>query len=194
MCVPIFILNSSRTHYKIKYELVVWDTQTGVVIGGANTEIVTEASTGFVEKIMFHGDQRTITLVASSQGMQLSAYNVLDGMQLCHSRIPHSWNPRLGNHWVYNDTLWLAIGFETNGTPAINICTFQPTSNPPLYIVSSFPVQSSGVQFSFSPVSFHASYYTGRNVIILNVQDSRLLFSTGHQHLAKHTFWLFTLG
>jgi len=134
---------------------------------------------------MFHGDQKTITLVVScpnQAGMlvidpiwQLPTYNVLDGIELYHDRIPSLYNARLGAHWVYKDVLWFAIEFETNGAPTINICTFQPTSTPPLYIVSSFPVQSSGGKFSFSPISFHASYLTETKIIILNVQDSRIL-------------------
>ena len=166
VCGPILTSISKRSTQS-KCTVVVWDTQTGVVIGGA--------STGIAEKIVFHGDQRTITLVEFSQTLQLSVYDILDGTQLCQGEIPHLCNPRLGAHWVYKDILYLSIDPKTKGMPVINIYTFQPTSTPQIHTISSFPVQPYGGAFSFSPVSFHASYFTGTKITILNVQDSRLL-------------------
>ena len=45
-------------------------------------------------------------------------------------------------------------------------------------MVESLPIPSQSGKFSFSPVSFHASFVTLNEVTILNVQDSKTLLST----------------
>jgi len=57
----------------------------------------------------------------------------------------------------------------------INIQEVQPTSNPPLAVVKSFPIPPQGGVFCFSPVSFHASFVSGGGVAIFDVQDSKVL-------------------
>ena len=167
-----------------KYKLVVWDTLTGVVIGGAGT--------GYTNKIIFHDDQRTITSIESSQDLRVWTYDVFNGILLSQGEVPQA---ELGGHWIHKGALWLAIfSFKTDRIPAINICKLQPTSPslfpmPPhggkvsllqVFFHASFPtltIPTPGgeVWFSFSPVSFHASFLTQTKITILNVQDSSLL-------------------
>ena len=54
----------------------------------------------------------------------------------------------------------------------------QPASNPSLPVVASFPVSSHDGEFSFSPVSSHASFVTETEVAILDVRESKTVFQT----------------
>ena len=144
--------------------LIVWDTQTGVITRKVNTEQSGE--------IMFHGDQRTITVMP--MGQCFYTYDTLNCMQLCQGEIPLSLNFDLGSHWVYNCTLQFAISSKAKGKFVINIYELQPTSIPPLHILSLFPVPFECPTFSFS-VSFHVSFFSEGKVVVFDVQDSKLL-------------------
>ena len=157
--------------------LIVWDTQTGIAIN----EIFICATIGFGEicdRLMFHGDQRTITLIMShkwnlSEG-GFYTYDAISGTQLCQGRI-QSTPSILGTSWAHKDVLRFAVSFETDGKPMINIYELQPTSTSPLHMVSSFPVPTCGGEFTLSPVSLHASFVTEIELIVLDVQSSQLL-------------------
>ena len=62
----------------------------------------------------------------------------------------------------------------------IDILELQPTSKPLLPVVESFsiPTPPQGGGFSFSPVSFHASFVSYMGIVILGVQDSKTLLQT----------------
>ena len=149
--------------------LVVWDVQTGVVIKTIYTPH------HFSDKITFHGDQRTITRIT---GSTFYTYGVLDGAQVCNGELLQSWDPRLGAHWVHGNTLRFATSFKADGELVINILELQPTATPPLPVVKSFPVLPCDGRFSFSSVSFHASFVSWEEVIILDVRDSKILLQT----------------
>jgi len=72
-------------------------------------------------------------------------------------------------------TLLLATSFEIGGKITIDIRDLQPTSSPPFPATESFLLPPHDGSFSFSPVSFHASFLTTREVVILNVQDLEIL-------------------
>ena len=154
---------------------IVWDIQTGVVIGGDGL------ITGHADKVIFHEDKRTITFV---DNLCFYTYGTLNSTRLCTSKIPSSWG-MLGAHWVNKDTLQFAVSSETGGKPMINIYTLQPTLIPPLHPLSLFPIPDHllsllpapyyEMKFSFSHISFHASFATSKGVVVLDVQDSRLL-------------------
>ena len=57
----------------------------------------------------------------------------------------------------------------------INIYELQPTSTPPFHMLSSFSVPYCAGTFSFSPVSFHASFITSARVVILDIQNSKFI-------------------
>ena len=147
-------------------KLVVWDTQTGVAIGTIDTQ-----SYG---RVMFHGDQRTITFIT---GNEVRTYDAVSGTQLCQDVLQSQAYLILGPFWTHKDTLQFAISFKTDGKPMVNIYEIQPTLTSSLHIVSSFPIPSHNL-FSFSPVSFHVSFATGEGFVILDIQDSQPLLQT----------------
>ena len=147
--------------------LVVWDTQTGIVIGSSNTQ--------HRGGIMFHGDQGSITLIP--WGHHFDTYNPLSlGLQ-CQGEILSPPDSQLGAYWIHEDTLQFATSFKTGGKSVINIFELQPTLTPPLHMLSSFSVPPQSGGFSFSPISFHASFVTLTEVIVLDVQNSKLLLT-----------------
>lgn len=131
---------------KLTTTLVVWDTQTGVAIG--STEL------GGHGKIVFYPDQRSITLISQDQ---CYVWNVLGNTQQYQYNILLS---NLGAYWNYKNTLHLATGPGANTEPSIDVYKLQPTSTPPLSVSSSFPIPPHSGMFSFSPVSYHASFAT----------------------------------
>lgn len=163
-----------------KAMLIVWDTQTGVVIGGAETQ--------YHGKIIFHRDQRTITLIQQNQHFYI--YDALNCMKSYQGEIPSLSNSGLGSCWAHNDTLQFATGFGANRELVIHELQLIPT--PKLHTISSFPIllpshipstQSLfGMQpqhtFSFSPISFHVSFFNEREIIVFDVQGSKLLLQT----------------
>ena len=138
---------------------------------------------------MFHGDQRTITLFTygwSPHNWVLYTHDALNGTQLCQVIIPSQTHHKLGASWVYKDTLQFAMSVEADGKSMINIYELQPTSASPLHTVSSFPIPSDIVlflmpsywNFSFSSVSLHASFILKKELIVLDVQSSKILLWT----------------
>ena len=149
----------------------IWDIQTGVSIKSVDT--------GISGKIAFHGDQRTFTLVGSNE---VYTYDGFKGIQQCQVKLLPSPLNQQGAYWVHKDTLQLATSSEANGKLMINIQELQPTSDPPLPVIQSFPIPPQCGIFSFSPISFHASFVTENEAVILNVQDSKILLSTQITH------------
>ena len=130
---------------------------------------------------MFHGDQRTLTVFhkeSHSLDWHFYTYDALSATQLCQGDIPTSGETWSVACWIYKDTLQFAVDLNTYGKLLINIYELQPTSSLPLHLLSSFPLLPQSGEFSFSPVSFHASFATDQEVIILDVQASRPLLQT----------------
>jgi len=141
----------------------------------------------FEKRVVFHGDQRTITLFThdwSPHNWVLYTYDALNGTQLCQVIIPYQTHHTLGASWVYKDTLRFAMGVKADGKSMINIYELQPTSASPLHTVSSFPIPSDIFlmqpywKFSFSSVSLHASFILNEEFIMLDVQGSQILLQT----------------
>ena len=149
--------------HKAEHILVVWDTQTGVVVN--------EFDPLDVGTVMFHGDQRTITLISSQS---IYTYDALDGVQLGKASLPLYSN--FGIHWIHENTLQFAINHNSGGKPVIDIYKLQPT-NPP-QILSSFPLPHKVAGFSLSPASLHISFISQEEVIVYDVQDSKPLLQT----------------
>ena len=117
-----------------------------------------------------------ITLVHEDQDFYM--YDTLSNVQLFQCEILPSQGSGFGAYWVFEDTLRFAMSHQTGGRLMINICELQQTLTPPFCVVSLFQVPPHEGEFSFSPVSFHASFVTQTEVIILDVQDSKLLLHT----------------
>ena len=152
-----------------------WDTQTGIAIW--------EIDTQSCDRVVFHGDQKTITLVKGlgrfpTNGWTFYTYDVVSGTQLCQVKFQSPAYFTLGASWVHEDTFQFAVCFKPNGKSVIKIHELQITSTPPLHTVSSFPVPFYGGGFSFSPAFFHVSFVTKTELIILDIQSSQLLLQT----------------
>ena len=122
--------------------------------------------------IAFYGNQTII--IVSGYSKILRTYDVVRGTQLSEGNLPLEAN-KLLIHWVPGESLLFATSFETDEGIVINIQDLQPTSNPPFPVVESFLVPSRGGVFSFSPVSFHTSFLTNKEVIVLDVRDTKTL-------------------
>lgn len=87
----------------------------------------------------------------------------------------------MGVHWTHQDTFQFATSLNTNEGLLITTYEFQPTLVPPHLLLSSFHISTSSptpiqyMEFSFSPATFHASFFTHVGVTVFNVQDSKVL-------------------
>ena len=146
--------------------MLVWDTQTGIVISHLKS-----GTTGY---IVFSGNQGPITLI---NGQHFFAYG-LNGIMLHKGQLQlpnvHQW----GAQWVHEGSLQVATSFETNDELTVNIQEFQLVSDSPHLTVKSFPVLPLSGGFSFCSASFHASFVTRTTVIILDIQGSKFLLCT----------------
>ena len=155
------------------FTLVIWDIQTGVIVG--------EPDIGHTDRLLFHGNHRTITFVSWPE--YLYVYHVHRGTQICYDlALPPG--TQLGGHWTHKSTLLLATSVQTDRECVISLCTLQPTSTPPLCILDSFRVPPYSGLFSFSPASFHACFLAEELVIILDIQDSKLLLQITKEEVA----------
>ena len=165
MSIPILILITiPSTRLK---SIVVWDIKTGVVIKNLVVDI------WGLRRIVFSGNY-TITLVTDYYEI-FRTYDLLEGTLLCDGKIllqPDGW---LGAHWEHENALRFATSSKINEKLAINIHQFQPSPTPLPQIVESFLVPPHYGNFSFSPVSFHASFVTDTEIAILHVRDSKIL-------------------
>ncbi|KAF9784574.1 hypothetical protein BJ322DRAFT_1219219 [Thelephora terrestris] len=84
----------------------------------------------------------------------------------------------VGGHWIHEGSLRFATSLETGDGLEISIREFKPTSTPPHPVVMLFHVPYYDGEFSFSPVSTHASFDTGWEVIVLDVTNSKTLLHT----------------
>jgi len=107
----------------------------------------------------------------------LHVYDVLKGVQLSEVLLP-SRAYHEHTHWGHRDSDLLVTSSEIDGKIMIDTWDPQPISSPPFPVIESFLLQPHEGKFSFSPVSFHASFLTTREVVILNVRDSKILLRT----------------
>jgi hypothetical protein len=107
-----------------------------------------------------------------------STYNPLTGTCLCKGTLLSPSGLCLGPQWAHKESFQFATSLRTDGELVVNIYEVQETSNPPLSLVQSFTMLPHNGIFSFSPISFHASFVSETEVVILDVQDSKILFHT----------------
>ena len=177
---------------------VIWDIQTGIIIRtidtrhtnpseyasprGVDTRHINLGGVGieYPGKIMFHGDQGTIVLaLQSSSHTHFYIYDMLNDLQLWKSRTLLQQGYRLGCYWIHEDALQFATISDGYKGLMFNIHELQPTLTPPVCVLSSFYIPPYRGEFSFSPASFHASFVTNAEVVVLNVQDSKVLLQAG---------------
>lgn len=146
------------------HHILVLDIQTGVVIAQVGTK-----KTG---DIGFSMNQGPITLIGRS-GFFIYGLN---GQVLHAGQLPLPNNFLVGAQWAHKGALWFVTRSEIHGQLAIDIQELQPSLDPLYHTVRSFLVPSFGGEFYFSPVSLHASFVTQNEVVIFDVQESRIIF------------------
>ena len=150
--------------------IVVWDIKTGAVI--KDIMISVEG----LRRIVFSGCY-TVTLVTDYYKV-FRTYDALDGALLCEGEILPRFDRWLGAHWGHGKSLRVVTSYATDGKLAIDIHQPQPSSIPPFTMVESFVVPPHFGVFSFSPVSFHASFVTQTEITLLDVRSSETLLRT----------------
>ena len=162
------------------YNLFVWDVQTGVAVTDDQFRGSVPHMLVVSEELVFSGNCRTATLLTGCGSFYVC--DVTNGTYMCKGKLAASSSFLLGGHWAHEDTFRVATSFKTSGKLIINIQELRPTINPPLLVVESFSMPPRDGGISFSPVSFHASFVSQREVVILDVRDSRVLLQVEAPH------------
>ena len=158
----------------------VWDVQTGVAI--------IDIHVSQFGVLVFSGNCRTITLLGSNDILYdeangtFSTYDGVNGTHICKGELPASSEFLPGAHWAYEESLRFSMSSESDAELTVNIWELRPTSTPPFHVVESFTVSLYDGETSFSHVSFHASFTTETEVVILDLRDSRTLLQVGPAH------------
>ena len=141
----------------------VWDIQEGSVISDINIG-------GFCE-IVLPGILGTLTFITRRGYSTYTGYERRSNGKLLQSQ-----EHRLGAHWAHGGSLRFATSLETGGG-FVDVWELQQAPGPPL-LVDSFRVPRRSGKFSFSSVSFHASFVSETEVVILDIRDSKVLLHT----------------
>ena len=148
-------------------KLVVWDTQTGVIV----------KQLGYRDSGWIGNDKHRRMFTFAEMAHSLLKDDTLNTKSLSKIRqAPKDWEP--GPHWFHEESLYFTTTLETCDKLEISIREFRPTPTPSYPVVESFRVPYHEGQLSFSPVSFHASFLTNTEVIILDVRNSNTLLHT----------------
>lgn len=144
--------------------IIIWDIQAGVIISSIPPQKFSE--------MVFTGNQRAITLFMHET---FCTYDGLTGTQLCDGRLASSPQRELGAHWTHGESLQFATISDAAEKLMISVCELQPTSSPPLLMVTSFPMPFHIGAVYFSPITLHVSFVGRKEIVILNAQDSKIL-------------------
>ncbi|KAF9784575.1 hypothetical protein BJ322DRAFT_852578 [Thelephora terrestris] len=147
-------------------KLVAWDIRTGVVI---KTLDVTLDSPSVQHQMLFEFAGRVHTFLRDGTH---------NAQALCEGQNT-SQKGQLGPNWTHEGSVRFVTSLKTGGKLRISIREFRPTPSPSHPVIESYDVPRHPGQFCFSPVSFHASFVTPVQVIILGVRDSNTLLLTG---------------
>ena len=129
-----------------------------------------------LRRIVFSG-YYTVTLVTDYYKV-FRSYDALSGALLCKGEILPQFDRWLGACWEHGESLRFVTSYVTSGNLAIDIHQLRSSSVPPFPMVESFVVPPHYGVFSFSPVSFHASFVTQTEITLLNVRGSEILLRT----------------
>ena len=147
----------------------IWDVQTGTIIY--------HIKHWEIDKLVFSGNYQTITLLGRDGTFR--KYDGLKGTCIHKDKLVLPPSFVLDAHWIYEKSFQFPTVSKNDRNLVVNIQEFQPTSTPPLSLIESFIVPPHDGEFSFSSVSIHASFTTKTKVIILNLQDLRILLQVG---------------
>jgi WD40 repeat protein len=168
---------TSQLRNQCQLHIWVWDIQTGVIINNINGSAspVGGSTSQDASGLVFSGDSMAITVLWKNGSFW--TYNTLKGTLIYANQLTPPSHFPIGAFWVHEESLRFSTCFKNNGKYVVNIQEFQPASTPllPLSLIKQFFVPPCGGRFSFSPVSFHASFVTQTKATVLDVQDSRIL-------------------
>jgi len=158
---PLLIF-ASRIFFSnfISSQVAIWDIQTGVVINSISFQNP--------YSMVFVGNQRTIALLTQDT---FCAYDSLTGTPLYDG----TFQGQLGAGWAHGESLRFVASSNSDGKFLISVYELQPTSSPPLVVVDSFPIPFNDGKFYFSPKTFHASFVASREIVFLDVRDSKII-------------------
>ena len=163
--------------------LVVWDTQTGVIV----------KELPYLDSDWFDHYEHGRTFALAEMAHTLLKDDTLNSESLSEIReASKDWEP--GPHWFREESLYFTTNLKTGDELEISIREFRPTPTPSHSVVKSFrvPYHNHKGQFSFSPVSFHASFITNTEVIILDVRNSNTLLHTEAPEKSYYSAGLFS--
>ena len=165
------LIHISRAGTFDRPRLLVWDILTGVVVSDIGNPSTRE--------IGFSGDRRIVSLLGNYfGGYSFCAYDAPEGTRLRDEGLTRWPDHQLGAHWPCKDNLRFATSSMAGGERVIEIHELQQILDSPLLLVESFSIPDYHGTFSFSPVSFHASFVTGTGIVVLDVRTSKLLLQT----------------
>ena len=145
--------------------IYIWDVQTGTIIYNIrNWEI---------DKLVFSGNHQAVTLLGRDGTFHI--YDGLKGTCVHRDKLMSPPSFMLDAHWIHKKSLLFPTISKKEEKLMVNIQELQPTSTPPLSLIVSFLVPPHDGEFSFSPVSLHASFTTKTEVTILDTQNSKAL-------------------
>ena len=120
----------------------------------------------------YSGDGGTITAIQENHIFH--TYDGQDYEKLCSGTLlPSKHSPCA--LWAEGESTRFSTSFKTGQQLVIDIREIQPTSDPPLTKLESLPVQFRQGKLFFSPASFHASFITETEVVIIDVRSSEVL-------------------
>ena len=143
----------------------IWDVQTGTIIYNIKH--------WEIDSLVFSGNHQTVTLLGGDGTFR--TYNGVNGICMHKDKVVTPPGFVLNAHWIHNKSLLFPTISKNGEKLMVNIQELQPTLTPPLSLIVSFFMPLHDGEFSFSPVSLHASFTTKTEVIILNTQDSKTL-------------------
>ena len=160
-------------------KFTVWDVQTGVVIEDFNLVLGVDMTQ----------HERTLEF---SEVVHTFLEGIIPNARALHEgcRMQHTLD--LGPHWTHEGCLYYATSLTSGHKLEINIQKFHPTPIPSHTVVGLFHIPYHAGKFSFSPVSFHASFVTSKEVIILDVRDQKILLDTKAIKKSYHPSGLFS--
>ena len=145
--------------------IYIWDVQTGTIIYNIkNWEI---------DKLVFSGNHQAVTLLGRDGTFR--TYEGLNSTCTYKDKLVSPLSFVLDAYWFHKESLLFPTISKNEEKLMVNIHELQPTLTPPLSLIVSFHIPPHDGEFSFSPVSLHASFTTKTEVIILNTQDSKTL-------------------
>ena len=143
----------------------VWDIQTGVIIN--------DVEHWESDELVIFGNHRTATLLGRDGSFR--TYDGPSGTCMYKDKLEQPLEFLLGAHWVHEERLRFPTISRNDEKLVVSIQELQPVATPPLLLIESFSIPPHDGELSFSPVSFHASFVTKTEIIVLNVRDSRIL-------------------